>query len=66
MIPATLTGLLVGGAVAATRSLIRGDQDAVEACLEAEAAAFEARLRSPEAQAAFMSFLGRAKPGTPS
>lgn len=48
------------GAVAASRALIRGDQDAVEAALEAEAQAFEARLASPEAQAAFKSFLDRA------
>lgn len=45
------------GAVAATRALIRGDQAAVEAALEAEARAFEERLRSPEAQAAFQAFL---------
>jgi enoyl-CoA hydratase/carnithine racemase len=53
------------GAVTASRALIRGDQEAVEAALEAEAVAFEERLRSSEAQAAFMSFLSRgAKPGT--
>lgn len=50
------------GAVQATRSLIRGDRAAMEAALEAEAVAFEARLRAPEAQAAFARFLGRAKP----
>ena len=50
------------GAVAATRALIRGDQAALEAALEAEAVAFEERLRAPEAQAAFARFLGRAKP----
>ncbi|WP_026597122.1 enoyl-CoA hydratase-related protein [Methylobacterium sp. 77] len=49
------------GAVAATRRLIRGDQAEVEAALEAEAEAFEARLRAPEAQAAFARFLGKAK-----
>lgn len=48
------------GAVAATRALIRGDGAAIEAALEAEAEAFEARLRSPEAQAAFQAFLSRA------
>ena len=48
------------GALAASRKLIRGDQDEVEAALEAEARAFEERLRSPEAQAAFQKFLGRA------
>jgi len=51
------------GAVQATRALIRGDQAEVEAALEAEAAAFEERLRSPEAQERFRAFLGRAKPG---
>jgi enoyl-CoA hydratase/carnithine racemase len=50
------------GAVQATRALIRGDQAAMEAALEAEAVAFEERLRAPEAQAAFAHFLGRAKP----
>jgi enoyl-CoA hydratase/carnithine racemase len=50
------------GAVQATRALIRGDQAAMEAALEAEAVAFEERLRAPEAQAAFARFLGRAKP----
>ena len=45
----------------ASRTLIRGDQAAVEAALEAEAVAFEARLRAPEAQAAFMSFLSRSR-----
>jgi enoyl-CoA hydratase/carnithine racemase len=50
------------GAVRATRTLIRGDQAAMEAALEAEAVAFEERLRAPEAQAAFAHFLGRAKP----
>ncbi|GJE18799.1 enoyl-CoA hydratase-related protein [Methylobacterium marchantiae] len=49
------------GAVAATRRLIRGDQADVEAALEAEAVAFEERLRAPEAQEAFARFLGRAK-----
>ena len=50
------------GAVQATRALIRGDQAAMEAALEAEAVAFEERLRAPEAQAAFARFLGKAKP----
>lgn len=49
------------GALQASRTLIRGDQAAVEAALEAEAVAFEARLRAPEAQAAFMSFLSRSR-----
>ncbi|GJD38740.1 enoyl-CoA hydratase-related protein [Methylobacterium bullatum] len=49
------------GAVAATRRLIRGNQAEVEAALEAEAVAFEARLRAPEAQEAFARFLGKSK-----
>lgn len=49
------------GAVQTTRALIRGDQAAMEAALEAEAVAFEERLRAPEAQAAFARFLGKAK-----
>ncbi|KQO54408.1 MULTISPECIES: enoyl-CoA hydratase-related protein [unclassified Methylobacterium] len=49
------------GAVAATRKLIRGDQADVEAALEAEAVAFEERLRAPEAQEAFARFLGKTK-----
>ncbi|MGY2047220.1 enoyl-CoA hydratase-related protein [Methylobacterium sp. JK268] len=49
------------GALAATRALIRGDRDAVQAALEAEVQAFEAALRSPEAQAAFRAFLERSK-----
>lgn len=48
------------GALAASRALIRGNQAEVEAALEAEATAFEARLGSPEAQAAFKRFLERA------
>ncbi len=47
------------GAVAASRRLIRGDSEAVEAALEAEAEAFEARLQSPEAQDSFRRFLER-------
>lgn len=48
------------GAFEASRKLIRGDQAAVEAALETEAEAFETRLRSPEAQAAFKRFFDRA------
>ncbi|GLS45539.1 enoyl-CoA hydratase-related protein [Methylobacterium brachythecii] len=48
------------GAIEASRRLIRGNLAEVEAALEAEAEAFEARLRSPEAQAAFKSFFDRA------
>ncbi|WP_132255111.1 enoyl-CoA hydratase-related protein [Methylobacterium segetis] len=47
------------GAVAATRRLIRGDQAAVEAALEAEAVAFDAQLRSEEAQGALRAFFAR-------
>jgi len=47
----------------ATRALIRGDQATLEAAVETEAVAFEARLRSPEAQAAFAAFLNRARKG---
>ena len=49
------------GAVEATRTLMRGDQAAVDAALEAEAKAFEARLRTPEAQDAFKTFLARSQ-----
>lgn len=52
------------GALAATRALMRGDQAEVEAAIEAEAKAFEERLRSAEAQERFRAFLGRPKPGT--
>lgn len=51
------------GAVAASRALIREDQAAVEAAVEAEAEAFEARLSSPEAREAIRSFLARPKSG---
>ena len=50
------------GALAASRRLIRGDQARVEAALEAEAEAFDAQLRSPEAQDRLAAFLARAKP----
>ncbi|ACA16829.1 Enoyl-CoA hydratase/isomerase [Methylobacterium sp. 4-46] len=49
------------GALAATRALIRGDHAAVAAALDAEVAAFDAALRSPEAQAAFRAFLDKSK-----
>ena len=42
-----------------TRRLLRGDQAQVEAVLEAEAIAFEDRLRSPESQAAIRRVLSR-------
>jgi enoyl-CoA hydratase/carnithine racemase len=44
-------------AIAATRRLIRGDREEVLARLEAESVAFATALRSPEARAAFASFL---------
>ncbi|TGE02500.1 enoyl-CoA hydratase-related protein [Methylobacterium nonmethylotrophicum] len=46
-------------ALAAARRLIRGDREAVQAAMDAEATAFEAALRSPEAQEAFRRFLSR-------
>lgn len=50
-------------ALAATRQLMRGDQEAVEAAIEAEARAFAERLASVEAQEAFARFLsGTRKP----
>ena len=51
------------GALDASRRLIRGDQAAMEAALEAEAVAFGERLRSPEARAAFERFFARGKAG---
>ncbi len=51
------------GALAASRKLIRGDQAAVEAALDAEAEAFDRQLRTEEAQGAFRAFLARSKPG---
>lgn len=53
------------GALAASRNLIRGDQARVEAAIEAEALAFDAQLRSPDAQDRLKAFLARAKPATP-
>lgn len=50
------------GAIAATRRLLRGDRPALAAAIEAEFAAFDAALRSPEAKAAFQAFLARARP----
>ena len=48
-------------ALLATRRLIRGDRDILLARMEEETRAFAAALRSPEARAAFASFLGREK-----
>jgi enoyl-CoA hydratase/carnithine racemase len=50
------------GALAASRRLIRGDRERVEAALEAEAKAFDAQLQSPESQERLNAFLSRSKP----
>lgn len=63
MAQAARLAALPRGAVQATRALIRGDQAEVEAALEAEAKAFDERLRSDEAQERFKAFLSRTKPG---
>lgn len=52
------------GALRASRKLIRGDREKVEAALEAEAKAFDAQLRSPESQDRLNAFLSRSKPAT--
>ncbi len=49
------------GAVLATKRLMR-DAEALETRMAAEGAAFEARLRSPEAREAFTAFAERRKP----
>lgn len=49
------------GAVVATKRLMR-DGDAMQAQIAAEGAAFEERLRSPEAREAFKAFAERRKP----
>lgn len=46
-------------AVAASRRLMRGTPDEVEARIDEEARVFGERLRSPEARAAFQAFLNR-------
>lgn len=46
-------------ALSATRALLRGDPAELDAAITRESAAFEAALRSPEARAAFESFLAR-------
>ncbi len=48
-------------ALLAARRLIRGDEAAVLARMDEEVRLFEAALRSPEAQAAFMAFMSRSK-----
>ncbi|MCJ2011304.1 enoyl-CoA hydratase-related protein [Methylobacterium sp. J-076] len=50
------------GALAASRRLIRGDRERVEAALDAEAEAFDAQLRSPESQERLNAFLSRPRP----
>jgi enoyl-CoA hydratase/carnithine racemase len=49
------------GALLATRRLMRGDQEALYAHMEAELEVFGKAIRSPEAVAAFTAFLGKAK-----
>ncbi len=46
-------------AVLASRRLMRGSPDEIDARIDAEAEEFKARLKSPEAQAAFMAFMSR-------
>ena len=46
-------------AVLASRRLMRGSPDEIDARIDAEADEFKARLKSPEAQSAFMAFMSR-------
>jgi enoyl-CoA hydratase/carnithine racemase len=46
-------------AVLASRRLMRGSVDEIDARIDGEAEEFKARLKSPEAQAAFMAFMSR-------
>jgi len=48
-------------ALLATRRLMRGDQEALYVHMEAELEVFAKAVRSPEAAAAFMAFLSKAK-----
>jgi enoyl-CoA hydratase/carnithine racemase len=48
-------------AMLATRRLLRGDPNALLARMDEELRLFHERLRSPEARAAFMAFMGKAK-----
>jgi enoyl-CoA hydratase/carnithine racemase len=50
------------GALAASRRLIRGDRERVEAALEEEAKAFDAQLQSRESQDRLNAFLSRSRP----
>ena len=45
----------------ATRRLLRGDPAALLARIDEELGLLHERLRSPEARAAFMAFMGKAK-----
>jgi enoyl-CoA hydratase/carnithine racemase len=49
------------GALQATRRLIRGDRAHLSAAIDRESAAFAAALASPEARAAFESFLNKSE-----
>ncbi|MDE2363214.1 MAG: enoyl-CoA hydratase/isomerase family protein [Hyphomicrobiales bacterium] len=49
------------GALRMARQLMRGDRKDIVAAMERESAAFAKALKSPEAKAAFESFLNRAK-----
>ena len=48
-------------ALQAARRLIRGDEAAVISRMDEEVKLFQAALRSPEAQAAFMAFMAQPK-----
>ena len=48
-------------AMLATRRLLRGDPAALLARMDEELSLFDERLRSPEARAAFVAFMGKAK-----
>ena len=47
------------GALAVARHLMHGDREEVRQRIRDEVAAFEERLRSPEARAAFEAFMAR-------
>jgi enoyl-CoA hydratase/carnithine racemase len=52
-----------GGALRATRALLRGDPAAVHAQIDAEARVFAAQLSSEEFRAGVRAFLAKARPG---